>query len=121
MRIASSLLILILSGCVSSPIPTLSPWPFKEDQIRIACEQVFPQGSGIPSEFRVFVYGSDEKRYAANQPALAVAPYMTPLLAVPDRAEVARRQGIVLCKHNMEGAYSFRRPSGLLGEGSWIE
>jgi hypothetical protein len=103
---AATILGLLMLGCSTSPIPVLEPWPFKEDRVTISCELGYVGMTMIPAENRVFVAGSDGLRYAANDAARAVVPYMSPLLAVPDDGQVVR-VGLRLCDMNA-GPMTFR-------------
>lgn len=98
---------LLLVACSESPVPVLSPWPFKDDQVVISCERYEggkPTGAIVAP--RVFVTGSSGVRYAANDASRTVARYMTPLLAKPDQGQVVR-QGLWLCENDIP-SMSFR-------------
>jgi hypothetical protein len=99
---------LVMTGCSTSPMLVLEPWPFKEDQVVISCER-YDGGKATGSIVapRVFVTGSSGVRYAANSSARAVAPYMSPLLKEPDQGQVVR-QGLLMCENDWPPT-SYRR------------
>jgi len=106
------MMVITVSACDTSPVPVLSPWPFRADQVRISCEWDYVGSTRGPE--RVYVIDDKGTRYAANDAARATAPDMLPLLDTPDQGQV-ERAGLRLCDLNMErSSTSFRRPSGAL-------
>ncbi len=105
------LVLALLSACDTSPIPVLSPWPFKADSVQLSCEWADAGTQQGPRS--VYVIDERGKRYAANSTARANAPYMLPLLAAPDEGQV-EREGLQLCYFNGLDSVTYRRPSGAL-------
>lgn len=95
----------ILAGCEATKIETLTPWPFRPDQVTLSCE---PFTVGDLTSRRVFVTTPDGRRYAANGSARAVAPLTTPIETDPDTSAVISR-GLKLCADEA-GPLVIRRP-----------